>query len=192
MTDNETIKALKDAVICIGQAPFVEKVTKGEQLKFNIIDLINRKQAVNELQAKEIVNLKIKVEQQKAEIERLTNKLEQREEMMANLGVELTTMRGTANYYKMHYDKSQVENKRLKDWEERNRIYENLQETNSELEEYRKAYVKAKSEAIKEFWKKIKRVIKKHICFFTPKDESELIQYGDNLVKEMTKKHDKD
>lgn len=29
---------------------------------------------------------------QKAEIERLTNKLEEREEMMANLGVELTIM----------------------------------------------------------------------------------------------------
>ena len=123
------------------------------------------------------------IKRQTAEIERLMNKLEQREEMMANLGVELTAMRSAANSYKMHYDKSQVENKRL--WEERNRIYENLQETNSELEEYRKAYVKAKSEAIKEFWKKIKRVIKKHICFFTPEDESELIQYGDNLVKEM-------
>lgn len=45
MTDNETIETLKDAVICIGQAPFVEKVAKGEQLKSNIIDLINRKNA---------------------------------------------------------------------------------------------------------------------------------------------------
>ena len=42
-----------------------------EGLGKDALDLINRKQKVNELAAKEIVDLKIKVEQQKAEIERL-------------------------------------------------------------------------------------------------------------------------
>jgi hypothetical protein len=43
-----------------------------EGLGKDALDLINRKQKVNELAAKEIVDLKIKVEQQKAEIEILT------------------------------------------------------------------------------------------------------------------------
>ena len=45
LTDNEIIKAFEDAVICVGQAPFVEKVAKGEQLKSDIIDLINRQKS---------------------------------------------------------------------------------------------------------------------------------------------------
>ena len=44
-TDKQIIQALEDAVICVGQAPFVEKVAKGEQLKSDIIDLINRLEA---------------------------------------------------------------------------------------------------------------------------------------------------
>lgn len=45
LIDNEIIKAFEDAVICVGQAPFVEKVAKGEQLKSEIIDFINRQKA---------------------------------------------------------------------------------------------------------------------------------------------------
>ena len=45
LTDNEIVKALVDAVICVGRAPFVEKQRKGEELKQNILDLINRQKA---------------------------------------------------------------------------------------------------------------------------------------------------
>ena len=52
LTDNEIIKALVDAVICVGRAPFVEKQRKGEELKQNILDLINRQdEELNRLQA---------------------------------------------------------------------------------------------------------------------------------------------
>ena len=44
----QIMKALEDAVICVGQAPFVEKVAKGEQLKSDIIDLIKRLKTDNE------------------------------------------------------------------------------------------------------------------------------------------------
>ena len=52
-------------------------------------------------------------------------------------------------------------------------------------EKYTEKIKRAKAKAVKEFWEKIKKYFKKNICFFTPEDESELIQYGDNLVKEM-------
>ena len=94
MTDNEIIKAVG---CCIGntkcdECPMFRTQNCMNKVFGYALDLINR---------------------QKAEIERLTNKLEQREEMMANLGVEFTTIQGTANYYKMHYEKAQAEIERL-------------------------------------------------------------------------------
>lgn len=100
---------------------------------------------------------------QKAEIERLTT--------------ELVGMRGAANSYKMHYDKSQAENKEL--WGERNRIYESFQETKSDLEEYRKAYSKAKSEARKEFAERLKN------SFCISKEYLDVMMIIDNLLAEM-------
>ena len=44
----------------------------------------------------------------------------------------------------------------------------------------------AKVKAIKEFWKKVRKYIKKEICFFTQDDEHDLEKFGDNLVKELT------
>ena len=43
----------------------------------------------------------------------------------------------------------------------------------------------SKSTGLEKFWQKIKKYCKKNICFFTPEDESELIQYGEKLMKEM-------
>jgi chromosome segregation ATPase len=83
-----------------------------------------------------------------AEIERLTNKLEQREEMMANLGVELTSMRGAANSYKMHYEKAQAEIERLQ--KESNLTYTFLKEAWKRIEELDKLNETVKTEAIKE------------------------------------------
>ena len=76
MTDNEIIKALESAVVCVGEEPFVEKERKGQQLKQKIFDLINRKNKTLKYQAEQIVDLKIKVKQQKAEIERLKAEVE--------------------------------------------------------------------------------------------------------------------
>ena len=140
------------------------------------LDLIKRKDKVNKLSAKEIVDLKMKVEQQRAEIERLTNKLEQREEMMANLGVELTAMCSAANSYKLQYEKTQVVVERLEN---------SLAIAKKELKRYTKSKQEVVNNVIKKFWKKIKKYCKREICFFTPDDEREFIKWGDNLVKEM-------
>lgn len=59
LTDNEIIKALEDAVICVGQAPFVEKVAKGEQLKFDIIDFINRQRIETIKEFKKLVSRRL-------------------------------------------------------------------------------------------------------------------------------------
>ena len=104
---------------------------------------------------------------QKAEIERLTNKLEQREEMMANLGVEFTTIQGTANYYKMHYEKAQAEIERL--------YIEGLQINKTFMDFVNKQI----AEAIKEFAEKLKN------CFAISGDYLDIINIIDNLVKEI-------
>lgn len=57
MTEEQIIKTLEDAVVCIGEAPFIEKAHKGNQLKSSIIDLINRKNAVIESLRKEVYDL---------------------------------------------------------------------------------------------------------------------------------------
>ena len=158
LTDNEIIKALE---CCCGTAhdscrdcPY-DDIGCEDELEKDALNLINR---------------------QKAEIEKLTNKLEQREEMMANLGVELTAMRSAANSYKLQYEKTQVVVERLEN---------SLAIAKKELKRYTKSKQEVVNNVIKEFWKKIKKYCKREICFFTPEEESELIQYGDNLVKEM-------
>ena len=108
---------------------------------------------------------------QKAEIERLTNKLEQRKEMMANLGVEFTTIQGTANYYKMHYEKAQAEIERL--------YIEGLQINKTFMDFVNKQI----AEAIKEFAEKLKS------CFAISGDYLDIINIIDNLIKEMEDKN---
>lgn len=71
LTDNEIIKALENC----GNVGECQKCPLNEMgqgislciphLTQNALDLIKRKQAVNELQAKEIVDLKIKVKEQR-------------------------------------------------------------------------------------------------------------------------------
>ena len=45
---------------------------------------------------------------------------------------------------------------------------------------------KIKSEAIKEFWKKVRKHARIFSMFLSQAEENEFISYGDNLVKEMT------
>ena len=163
LTDNEIIKALDCCVkddegvrgTCNKNCPlFGRNVDCTIFLRKYALDLINR---------------------QKAEIERLTNKLEQREEMMANLGVELTTMRGAANSYKMHYEKAQAEIEKLK----------------TEKDNLIKTYKGCMTEAIKEFDKKFKEKSSSVVTSCQGKEIYETKQYQisavnfDNLVKEM-------
>ena len=145
LTDNEIIKALECCVAndtTCDDCPCCNMNECGGFLQKQALDLINRKTAV---------------------IERLTNKLEQQEEMMANLGVELTTMRGAANSYKMRYEKAQTEidkyqhiEKTVKDfWSGLKELsaFKDLQEpTLTELLEY---IEQTNAEAIREFAKKI-------------------------------------
>jgi TolA-binding protein len=77
LTDNEIIKALECHIKrqCWNDCPNATEERQllsrpcSSMIAEDALDLINRKQAVNELQAKEIVELKIKVEQQKADID---------------------------------------------------------------------------------------------------------------------------
>lgn len=87
LTDNEREKFLERCVNddhC-GDCPLEYLSDECMEYRSNLLslalDLINRKQAVNKLQAKQIVKLKIKVEQQKVEIERLWEVLENRGEI---------------------------------------------------------------------------------------------------------------
>lgn len=45
LTDEQIIKALKNATVCVGVGAFFEKAIKGEKLKIDIYDLINRQRA---------------------------------------------------------------------------------------------------------------------------------------------------
>lgn len=88
------------------------------------------------------------INQQKAEIEKLK--------------VEMIGMRGAAESYKIHYEKSEAYNKEL--WAERNRICESLQETKSDLEDYQRAYKNAEAEAINTYFEEVtKRCIESGI-----------------------------
>ena len=77
MVESDTIKALECHIKrqCWNDCPNATEERQllnrpcSSMIAEDALDLINRKQAVNELQAKQIVKLKIKVEQQKAEIE---------------------------------------------------------------------------------------------------------------------------
>ena len=137
MLDNDIIKALECCKNTVAEdmcndCPLSEQEDKTciTILCDKTLDLINRLEKTNRKNERIIELADKTIETQKAEIERLN--------------VELVGMRGAANSYKMHYDKSQAENKEL--WEERNRIYESLKETKADLEEYRKGYTDAQAE----------------------------------------------
>ena len=49
----------------------------------------------------------------------------------------------------------------------------------------------AKTEAIKEFWKKVRKHARIFSMFLSQAEENEFISYGDNLVKEMTEECEK-
>lgn len=180
LTDNEIIKALE----CCGN--IVDSTCKGcvyhetynascvVRLMRDALDLINRQKAENE-KNENIIRIADKtIETQQTEIERLTNKLEQQEEMMANLGVELTTMRSAANSYKLHYKEAQAEIESLK-----HRKTE-LQIRNQELQH-------EKSEAIKEFAERLKTY--KMQPFNYDRYLVPLVAI-DEVVKEMTEQND--
>lgn len=74
MIDNEIIKALKcccepKQMGCTHCSVSYECIQGELNIGALVLDLINRQKAVNKLQAKQIVDLKIKVEQQRTEIE---------------------------------------------------------------------------------------------------------------------------
>ena len=150
LTDNDIKIVLELLHKRILHSKIAEEVTEAEIIALvEVVDLINR---------------------QKAEIERLTNKLEQREEMMANLGVEFTTIQGTANYYKMHYEKAQAEIERL--------YIEGLQINKTFMDFVNKQI----AEAIKEFAERLKN------CFAISGDYLDIINIIDNLVKEFVER----
>lgn len=153
------------------------------------VDEVFRKQKGKELTDPDFDYIYHLYFEQKAEIERLTNKLEQREEMMANLGVELTTMRGAANSYKMHYEKAQAEIEKLQKHNEM--VLENCRIFNKGVEEAtNKRFLEAidvvKTEAIKEFAERLKNEFVQEIRVYNGYASVKGISKNiDNLVKEM-------
>ena len=156
MTDNEIIKALE---CCGGKVDCrtCHYKNRGDcltDIKFDVLDLINRKDA---------------------EIEKLN--------------VELVGMRGACESYKMHYDNAQAEIERLT---EDIRILQYCNKVNiSSSAELHDRLRTAKPEAIKEFWKKVRKHARIFSMFLSQAEENEFISYGDNLVKEMTEECEK-
>ena len=110
------------------------------------------------------------------------------------LNIELQSMRSAANSYKMHYEKAQTEIEKLTlEIEEANRksAIQALKESKENAKLFCEAINYIKSEAIKEFWERLKEEIRCeddcgyhcHECHFECKD---YVISGDNLVKEMT------
>ena len=169
LTDNEIIKALEcclspDVISCKDiKCPFKKRCEKdGDALEKACLDLIKQKQEVNLLAAKEIVDLKIKIADQKAEIEKLTINM---------------------NAFGLCAKNLKEDNDQLKEDIE---VLESIvDEQYHEIEYLEIAQDAIKHSAIKEFWKKIKKYCKREIIFVSPDDERELIKFGNNLVKEM-------
>ena len=138
LTDNEREKFLERCVNddhC-GDCPLEYLSDECMEYRSNLLslalDLINRKQAVNKLQAKQIVKLKIKVERQKADIDfykERANKYEAQVEVL-----------------KEQTQKQKAEIERLR------KILENRGEICKSCDEkYTEKIKRAKAEAVKEF-----------------------------------------
>ena len=136
-----------------------------EALKTKTLDLINRQKAVNKLQAKEIVDLKIKVKEQQAEIEQykkvnilIAQQRDGRDKEIAELETEIEKL--TAQKTSREKDRDY--------WMAQTRIA-------------RDDIKFAKIEAIKEFAERLKEKYKKNF------NSSWVSAYKpiDNLVKEM-------
>ena len=104
LTDNEIIKALECCSKSNSNEEYCEdcpfKDTTGAYcIDLNIkaaLDLIKRKDKALKLSAKEIVDLKIKVKQQKAEVERLNSSIMAVAEVVRVVEQELKTAKSTA------------------------------------------------------------------------------------------------
>jgi hypothetical protein len=169
MTDNDIKKALECCNKPIGQAEckkcsyFETENSCAEKLINDTVDLINRKTAVNELQAKQIVELKIKVEQQKAEIENLTAFADEFKDKAELLEIEKNAMQHKIDSQQAEIDKYQHIEKTVKDfWSGLKELsaFKDLQEpTLTELLEY---IEQTNAEAIKEFSGKIHDILMRY------------------------------
>ena len=197
LTDNEIIKALEihsneQFDNCEG-CPYLdgdscEGFTKYSQPFREVLDLINRKNAdvdfykerANKYEA-QVEVLKEQTQKQKAEIERLRKILENRGEICKSCDEKYTEKikRAKAEAIKEFAERVKQEiNFPLAVW----KVFDNLVK---EMTGETVALKGSKSTGLEKFWQKIKKYCKKNICFFTPEDESELIQYGEKLIKEM-------
>ena len=197
LTDEQIIKALECCEItrlnqdCIDlKCPFATEYgcnIDQEDLRNKALDIINRKQAVNELQAKEIVDLKIKVEQQNAEIKELMTFANEFKDKAELLEIEKSAMQ-----HRITEQKAEIERLRhilvnfmgeIFEWGNKNdvdtRIFAQIAILDKEKDE---AVKQIKAEAIKEFAERLKR----H-CYFNPKDQRNAVAEVviDYYVKEM-------
>lgn len=104
--------------------------------------------------------------------------INRKDEDIEMLNVELVGMRGACNSYKMHYDNAQVEIKRLQEsLETLNNVIKNTFLLKAGLNN--DIFAEIKSEAIKEFWNKLKsqNTMDRRIIS---------VESGDTLVKEMS------
>lgn len=138
MTDNEIIKALEccpdGCGLTCGFCPLSGVPGCSEQLYTEALDLINRQKTEIDILISKKETLKDEVATLRAENEKLT--------------VELVGMRGACESYKMHYDKTQADIKRLREGVmfERERV-----DAMPNLLSQSYAY------SIKEFWNRLKQ-----------------------------------
>ena len=113
------------------------------------------------------------------------------------LNIELQSMRSAANSYKMHYEKAQTDIEKLTlEIEEANEAdRESAIQILKESKENAKLFCEAinyiKSEAIKEFWERLKEEIRceddcGYHCYDCCYECKDYVTAVDNLVKEMT------
>lgn len=156
--DEEIIKAL-ETHIELREKEICTPETPLELLKL-ILDLINRQKA--EL-AKKDTDINILIRKKEA----LRDEIAELQRKNSELKIELKAMRGSANSYKAEVERLQSCNKMC---------VEAMGDQEIEL-------ATAKSEAIKEFADRLKKIIAWNFLFALCKQLCELI---DNLVKEMT------
>jgi hypothetical protein len=202
LTDNETIKALKCHIKrqCWNDCPNATEERQllnrpcSSMIAEDALDLINRKQAVNKLQAKQIVELKIKVEQQKAEIENLTAIADEFKDKTELLEIEKSAMQ-----HKIDSQKAEIDRLRyilvnfmgeIFDWGNKNGVDTRIFAQTAILGKEKDGAVKQiKSEAYKEFAERLKQsAFDCDVSFGYGKEhytEAVAVVEIDNLVKEV-------
>ena len=186
LTDEQVIKALEihgnmKFDNCEG-CPYLEGdscegFTKYSQPFREVLDLINRKDKVNKLSAKEIVDLKIKVEQQKADIDFYKERANKYE-------AQVEVLKEQTQKQKAEIERLREENKSIRYCYEQAKSYNNTLAESCE-KNCKKFNMTTRAEAIKEFAERLKEKSQRYPYYKYGLIKAVPIDDIDNFAKEM-------